>query len=201
MSETAPFDHPHKRLERMVFFSDAVFAIAITLLMLELKIPDRAGLFRWSELDELTPRFISCATTYGFVGLAWWSHTRICRRLIDADGRLMAINLARLFFITLLPIPTTALMEHGGSADSWAFYAVVMALSNFAELRLWLYASRRPELCVELPDRERRKVAWRSAFNSLAFVVSIGAAYLRFDLGWIVLTLLLVPGQWLLSRL
>ena len=200
MKADAPFAHPHKRLERLVFFSDAVFAIAITLLALELRLPDFSGEFTWNRLDGLVPRLIACAMSYAIVGISWWAHTRVCRYLISVNDRLIAFNLLRLFFITIIPLPASTLMEHGGSSDSWAFYALTMSLSGAAEVAMWRYASSQPELVGPLTKGARLVMTIKLATTPVAFVISAVAAYFgSFNAGWIALSVLLGPAQAIVS--
>lgn len=196
---TAPFAHPHKRLERMVFFSDAVYAIAITLLALELKLP-KGEVFTWDRLAGMADAVLACATSFAVIGLSWWSHTRMAERLIATDGKVLALNLIRLFFITVIPFPTAVLMENG-TPTAWVFYCFVMAMSGTTELLLWLYASRRPTLVGELSPAVRRRVTGRVVQTPVAFLISAAAArFVSFNAGWIVLTTVLIPAQWALGK-
>ena len=199
---TPPFSHPEKRVERMVFFSDAVFAIAITLLAMEVKLPDFKGAFTFDVLQTAWPRLIAYATSYAVIGISWWAHTRISQRLIDIDGKLLTLNLLRLFFIAIIPFPTSVLMEHGGNPDSWVFYSLTMAVSSSTEFMLWAYASQRPKLTGNLSPRERLAPQLKLALTPLAFAASALAAHLvTFNAGWIVLSILLAGVQPLVERI
>ncbi len=199
-----PFADPHKRLERMVFFSDAVFAIVITLLAFEIKLPEDAGPFRWEMLLGVLPAVIATASSFFVIGIAWWVHTRMCERLIAVDGGLLAVNAVRLFFVTLIPFPTW-LISRGDSGDAWAFYGLVMAMSGFAELAMWRYLSHREDLVGRIDATVRVALTVRVLVTPIAYLVSAAAGSFSFHLGWIVLGCILGPahalvGRWTRSR-
>ena len=101
-------DHLHNelkkefQLERMILFSDAVFAIAITLLIIEIKIPevdeptDKALL---QSLGHLIPKFIGFIISFIFIGLYWTIHHRMFGFVTSYDKKLLVLNLFFLFFI------------------------------------------------------------------------------------------------------
>lgn len=197
-----PFADAHKRVERMVFFSDAVFAIAITLLALEIKVPHFEGEFEWGRLEGILPALVAYATSYAVIGISWWAHIRISQRLINVNGQFIALNLLRLFFIAVIPFPTTMLMEHGGSAESWMFYAFVMAVSSLTEFLVWVYAQSNPLLTGTLGRSLKISSTLKLALTPVAFVISaIMAKCAGFDAGWISLSVLLMVAQPLLERL
>ncbi len=202
--QSAPFATPHKRLERMVFFSDAVFAIAITLLAIEVKLPHGAeghgGQFTWASLVPVIPTLIAWAISFAVIGGSWRIHSRICERLIASDSGLSGWNLLRLFFITIIPFPTSVLQTSGGSKASWMFYAFVMAASGASELAMWLHAARRESLVGPLPALIKRNITARIAVSPAIFAVSGLAAFYSFSAGWIVLSILMAPAHAMVGR-
>ncbi|WP_104180823.1 TMEM175 family protein [Arthrobacter sp. B0490] len=104
--------------DRTVFFSDAVFAIAMTLLVLDLEVPDglqpdQVG----AALVEQLPHFFSFALSFTVIGSAWMNHHRKVRVIVRYDFRLQVLNLLLLFFVALLPLPTNVLSEYGGTSS------------------------------------------------------------------------------------
>src|SRR6185503_10183725 len=101
------------QLERMILFSDAVFAIAITLLVLEIKIPgkeeftggvsDNALL---GALGKLIPKFIGFFITFMLIGLYWTVHHRMFGFVTSYDRKILILNLVFLFFVALMPFST-----------------------------------------------------------------------------------------------
>lgn len=106
------------QLERLILFSDAVFAIAITLLVIEIKIPDihtdvsdKALL---NELGHLIPKFIGFIISFMLIGLYWTVHHRMFGFVTSFDGKLLWMNLFFLFFIALMPFSTGFYGEYSG---------------------------------------------------------------------------------------
>jgi uncharacterized membrane protein len=86
-------------LERIIFFSDAVFAIAITLLVLDIKVPARPAILKepvpaWlgGQLSALSPSYLSYVLSFLVIGAFWAAHHRIFRYITGYDGRLIAVN-------------------------------------------------------------------------------------------------------------
>ena len=142
-------------VERAVFFSDAVFAIAITLLALEMRVPDDP-----TDLGEallaLWPRFFSFFISFWFVGTYWVAHHRAFRHIRGYDRRLLFMNLLFLMWIVLLPFSSSLLGEHGDRQLVVIVYALHIALAGLTLHWVWRYASRDERLMdasgVEVPS-------------------------------------------------
>ena len=108
------------QLERLVLFSYAVFAIAITLLVLEIKIPEKSAMPEISDkeillaLSHLIPKFIGFVISFMFIGLYWTIHHRMFGFVTAYNKRLMVLNLIFLFFIVLMPFSTGLYSEFAG---------------------------------------------------------------------------------------
>lgn len=133
-------------LERVVFLSDAVFAIAMTILVLELRITELPGAVTGDVLQdalvEVAPRFAAYALSFAILGAYWVSHWRRYRFVARADGRLAWLNLLFLGLIAVIPFPTAVIGEHGDLAAAVVLYAVTLALAGLAGTWAWLYAVR-----------------------------------------------------------
>ena len=112
------------QLERLILFSDAVFAIAITLLVIEIKIPDKEYLKEHGglsdktllhALDELVPKFIGYLISFCLIGLYWSIHHRMFGFVTNYDRKLLFPNLLFLFFVALMPFSTGFYSEYAGS--------------------------------------------------------------------------------------
>ncbi|WP_226359000.1 TMEM175 family protein [Pseudonocardia sp. ICBG601] len=102
-------------LERLTFFSDGVFAIAITLLVLPLTDAEIEPGPVGPQLLELLPRMLTFLLSFAVIGRYWTIHHRLFARFDRADARLMTLNLGYLFGIAFLPFPTSLL---GGTAPA-----------------------------------------------------------------------------------
>jgi uncharacterized membrane protein len=137
--------------ERTVFFSDAVMAIAMTLLVLEIKIPDVPDAkFGAALLDDLGV-FFSYAISFAIIGINWVSHHRKFKLVERYNSGLMWRNFLFLFFIAILPLATEAV----GSSSSMiaiSIYAIVISACQISQMLIWIYA-RRHKLLRPIVDR------------------------------------------------
>src|SRR4051812_34982094 len=139
--------------ERIAFFSDAVFAIALTLLVLDIRLPsDLAEDELWPSLVELWPQFFAFVLTFAILGVNWISHHRKFRVIVRFDGGLIWINLAFLMLVALAPFPTAVLSEFAPAFPAVVFYASVIASLGLLQLAMWSYARRRGLLDESIDD-------------------------------------------------
>lgn len=130
-------------LERIVFFSDAVMAIAITLLVLEIRLPSlRAGDDLTTALLRLGPNYLSFVISFLVVGSFWWAHHRTFRLVQRYDDVLIWLNILFLLCIAFIPFACSVLAEHLGNRSAVVFYSLVTIMTGLVETLLWLYASR-----------------------------------------------------------
>src|SRR6266550_3995813 len=128
--------------DRVLFFSDAVFAIAITLLVVDIRVPAVvANASR--ELHDDRGKILSFAISFLVIGLFWMGHHRMFRYITALDRPLIFLNLLFLGAIAFLPYPT-ALLFAGNTRQpaAPAFYASCVAAAGLLELVVWLYAIR-----------------------------------------------------------
>ncbi len=128
--------------ERIQFFSDAVFAIAMTLLVLEIRLPETDGELSWAMLAELWPQVFAYALSFSIIGINWVTHHRKFLVIVRFDGRLMAINLVLLGFVALLPFPTSILSDYGDNTPVVVLYALNVGVITLLQLWLWVHAYR-----------------------------------------------------------
>src|SRR5215213_2388076 len=112
--------YPH---DRVVFFSDAVFAIAITLLVIEIKVPTHDqvhGLGVAGSLYNLIPLFIGYLVSFVVTALFWKSHLQLCRDIKSFDTKLIWLNIFLLLFVGLMPFSTALYSENFGNNIAFA---------------------------------------------------------------------------------
>ena len=130
----------HKKnfqLERLILFSDAVFAIAITLLVIELKIPKMEEITNHAlgnALLHTIPHFFSFLMSFMIIGIYWTAHHRMFYYVIDYDGKLLWLNLLFLFFIALMPFSSNIYGVYSGLNNAFFLY-----VSNISMLALFNY--------------------------------------------------------------
>ena len=122
--------HPN---ERLVLFSDAVIAITITLMVLEIRVPHDAGELDdpelWTALLALWPRYVSYILSFVVVGAFWNVHRRKFEFIARSSGTLVWLNFAFLLAIGFMPFVTDLIAENGGSVATMAYAAVVTAIA------------------------------------------------------------------------
>lgn len=145
------------QLERMILFSDAVFAIVITLMAIDIKIPDTEGIRLTSEelshnMLHLIPVFIAYAFSFFFIGRTWYNHLQLFGYLKKYDGGLVFCNLLLLFSIGLFPFAASALVHLVKSYLNFAIYSAILLLCISAQLNLRYYVFiKHPELRNDRP--------------------------------------------------
>jgi uncharacterized membrane protein len=176
-------EHPDLGLERIVFFSDAVMAIAITLLVIDLKLPDLAASSAASELPAhltaLAPRIMSFVISFAVVGVYWSSHHRYFRYIKRYDGWLIFLNLIFLLFIVLMPFVASLLGQYGYLPIGVIAYGLAVAATGFSIGGLWWYASYQHRLVDRDLNPEFIRVRNRVALVvPVIFAVSVPFAWL-----------------------
>jgi uncharacterized membrane protein len=138
--------------ERLVFFSDAVFAIAVTLLTLDIRPALQAGgpSGLRAYLPALGGQFIIYILSFVVVSSFWFGHHRIFGYFRRIDRTLILLNLLFLLFVAAVPIPTRLLGQFGGR-EANILYAGYMGLTSLIQAFLWSYAAAghrliRPEI-------------------------------------------------------
>jgi uncharacterized membrane protein len=167
------------KTNRLEAFSDGVFAVAITLLVLEISIPGGENL--WHQLKEEWPSFASFFVSFWVIGIIWVNHHGVIDHLKRADRGVLYLNLLVLMSVVLIPFSTALMAEHLKSgADenvAAAVYAGSFVLMAVSFGGLWEYITRHREgLGVELTDEEVRRTSRSfqigNPFYALAVVVA-----------------------------
>ena len=114
---------------RLEAFSDGVIAIIITIMVLELKVPEGAEI---SALIPLIPVFLSYALSFVFVGIYWNNHHHLLQAARQVNGAVLWANMHLLFWLSLVPFVTNWLGENGFQSWPVALYGAVLLLAGFA---------------------------------------------------------------------
>lgn len=134
-------DRKSRSLERIAFFSDAVFAISITLLGLDLTLPAHTTEGNLpTQLATLWPKYGAFAFTFTLIGLRWLTHHVQFREIRDYDNTLLGLNLALLLVVAFLPFPSRVLAEYPDSRAACALYLGSMAAAGLLSTALWVHA-------------------------------------------------------------
>lgn len=164
-------------LERLIFFSDAVFAIAITLLALELRVPEldiRSSEALLRAIGAQAPKFFAFGMSFWIISLFWLAHHRYFRYILRFDDGLARRNLVLLFFVVLVPFTTLVLGEYGNLPAAVWLYAVQMIALGSSGAWIWHYATSNHRLVSPGLDAQYiRFVRLRAFMTPLAATVTI----------------------------
>src|SRR2546421_7194115 len=174
--------------ERLSAFSDGVFAVLITVLVLELRPPQ---LPTFKALLLLWPTWLSYAVSYVFIAIVWTNHHHLMRYATEVRPRLIWFNFAHLFSVSLLPLSTAWMAVSELAPQPVAFYAAVFFLVNMTYISLiWELIDRTP--VKEVSPKEHRIMRFRSIVTLCLFGAAavLALKYPRVGLGTCVCCLL-----------
>jgi uncharacterized membrane protein len=157
--------HARRTTERLSAFSDGVFAVLITVLVLDLRPPE---LPTFKSLLSLWPTWLSYAVSYLFIALVWTNHHHLMRYATEATAHLMWFNFAHLFSVSLLPLSTAWMAVSELAPQPVAFYAAVFFLVNATYICL-IYELIDSAPVDDVLPRERRIMYFRSITTLCVF--------------------------------
>jgi uncharacterized membrane protein len=159
-------------------FSDGVFAIAITLLVLDISVPETAFDDLWRGIGHQWPAYLGYATSFLTIGGIWLAHHAIFRRLQYANAAVMRLNLLLLMAVAFLPFPTRLVAEaiHKNDAERAAvvFYGISLFVIHALVSALWGAIVRDRELLKpDVSDQEVNAITLAATPNTALFVGAI----------------------------
>ena len=169
------------KTSRLEAFSDGVFAVAITLLILEINVP--AGENLWHQLKEEWPSFASFFVSFWVIGIIWVNHHGLLDHLKRTDRAVLYLNLLVLMTVVFIPFSTALMAEHLKSGDDEKVAAIVYA-SAFLAMGIafglfWTYiVKHRRELGVEIPDEEVRRMSVGFMIGNPLYAVAVVMAFI-----------------------
>lgn len=178
------------QLERMILFSDAVFAIAITLLVIEIKIPeihenvsDRKLL---QSLGHLIPKFLGFLISFMLIGIYWTVHHRLYGYVTNYNRRLIFLNLVFLFFVALMPFSTGFYSEYAGPElyrkqlkIPLTFYVLNFCCMGFTNYLMWRHVTNPKNKVADppVPPLVSKLSRLRSFIIPFMFLLMLPVAY------------------------
>jgi uncharacterized membrane protein len=186
---------------RLEAFSDGVFAIAITLLVLELKLPQADVLAAgglWPALASRWPSYIGYALSFLVIGVMWANHHALFEYIRRADRSVLLANLMLLMGVSFLPFPTAVLADHLADAatrtSATVFYGATLVFTSLSFNLLW-YVGRRDARLLgrEISQQGLRTITRRYAIAGVLYAVATGLAFVNV---WASLAVHLVLAVW-----
>src|SRR5437764_3797848 len=168
---------------RLEAFSDGVFAIAITLLVLTIPTPhDYRHL--GTVLAEQWPAYAAYMVSFAVIGIMWLNHHTVFGHFERVDRNLVYVNLTLLATVVFVPYPTgvfgEALQRGEGERVAAVFYSIVMTVNAFAWAALWLYGSSRRRLLGDsLPEDQRRTATVAFTIGPVIYALTIVVALIN----------------------
>jgi uncharacterized membrane protein len=180
---------------RLEAFSDGVFAIAITLLVLELKVPTGPDL--WHELKDEWPSFAAFAVSFWVIGIIWVNHHGVLDHLARADRGVLYLNLLLLFTVVFIPFPTALIAEHLKSGENEevaaAVYSSAFLAMGLSYSLLWTYIIRHRDLLgVKLADEQVRRTSIAFMIGNPIYAIAVVMSFISPSIVLVIIALLAV---------
>lgn len=191
-------NHPELRekkrefqLERMILFSDAVFAIAITLLVIELKLPHMEDVTNQALRDgliQIIPNIYSFFLSFMIIGIYWIAHHQMFYYVINYNRKMIWLNLFLLFFIALMPFSSNVFGVYGGYNTAFYLYVFNITMVALFNYLLYNYISK-PGSNLSFGLENRRLVLYykvRALVVPICFGIGVIFSLTLYD-GWAIL--------------
>ena len=175
------------QLERMILFSDAVFAIVITLMAIEIRLPDLTHVKPEHHLAELAkhllPVFLAYTVSFIFIGVIWYQHLKTFSVLKSYDSGLVVRNLVLLFFVVLFPFSATVIANGKGASLPMVIYLTTLMLCLSAQYFLQRYILiSRPQLRINVDITEHLIELEKKGKSLLSFAVIMALIFVSLAL-------------------
>ena len=199
---------PLRKKGRLEAFSDGVFAIAITLLVIEIAVPEHAGGHLFSALLHERPVYVAYFIAFMSIGIVWIEHSALTEAMEGVNAGFLRLNLLLLLLVAFLPFPTRVMeaylsltdTEQGGERTAVAFFGVVLFLMSLMLIVLGKYAEREGLFGDDVSEErmEDRRVKYQLAPSLVFYAV---ATALGLVWPYVGVVLYLVIGVYLLLPL
>jgi TMEM175 potassium channel family protein len=176
-AEGTPGEQRQLRTGRLEAFSDGVFAIAITLLVLEIGVPSGSEDDLLGAFVDQWHSYLAYVVSFATIGLLWLEHAVITEHLERADAMLVRLNLLLLMVVSFLPFPTALIAQYGGDDDAGrvatTVYGMTLLVAACLVSLLWRYAVGARLARPELADDSVRTLTIRLTPGLAGYVVMI----------------------------
>jgi uncharacterized membrane protein len=184
---------------RLEAFSDGVFAIAITLLLLEISVPEGASRDLLGAFSKQWPSYLAYLVSFATIGAAWLAHSTITHYLHGVDALFLRVNLLLLLLISFLPFPTGLVADHVRDVNAervaTSILGIKLLLIALVVSAMWRYAVRRELVRPDAGDEEVRMLTQRLTPGLAGYVglIILGLVVPRVAvLGYLTIALLLI---------
>jgi uncharacterized membrane protein len=168
------------QIERMILFSDAVFAIVITLMAIEIRIPEIKEELNQEvllhELKNLFPVLLSYLVSFFFIGSIWYQHLKIFSLINDYNKGLIIRNLILLFFVGLFPFSASVITHSHNASLAYFIYMGTIILCIVAQYLLQHYIINTPSIRIRNIESEHLNELKRKRILVIGFIVAFIAS-------------------------
>jgi len=170
---------------RVLALSDGVIAVAITLLVLDIRLPEGFGEMNdaqlWAAFGALWPRMLAYLLSFVVIGSFWLNHRAKFNHIVKTNGGLLWINMVFLLTMGLVPFTTNLIAENGGTLAT-GIYAGTMVVSGLSLAWIWAHAERNKLLDADVTREEGRRQLLTTLMVSAVFAVSVPLSLAHSDL-------------------
>ena len=192
------------KASRVEAFSDGVFAIIITLLVLEIKIPHLQDTLSnqqaFNALLALFPKIISFVLSFIYIAAFWVNHHQFFQLLSSMNRGLMWQNIALLLCLSFVPFPTASMGEYPHNAVALAFFALILTLSGVCFNIMWWYAARHGLFNESVTKDYIEKGMRLGLIGPILYALAAGVAFLIPLAAWFIFIMIPVyyfsPRDW-----
>jgi len=181
--------------DRVANFTDAVFAIALTLLVLSIDVPSVKDAELGAALADLGPQIQSFLIGFAVISLYWFGHHGFFRRLDAVDSALICSNLAFLAAIVFIPFATALTGQYGGQPIAFVVYAATLGTASLVDALMYVLAYRHRLFRVQPSPAAYHWSLLASLAPVAVFALSVPIAYVDTDLGYASWLLILVAER------
>ena len=163
---------------RLLALSDGVFAIILTLLVLEIHVPDlSSGQSLRSALEDIRPSFVAFVISFIVVAIAWAGHRDLFALIKRSDRMLTWLNILYLFPLSILPFAASLLSRYETDAIAIGVYGACLVAVAVTRLLIWYYATGNPHLLhAPIDTRSRRAGAAFAIGPGIAYIIAVALA-------------------------
>lgn len=183
---------------RLEAFSDGVFAIVITLLILDIKIPNVQAEALPSALVNILPQLLTYILSFFIVGLYWHAHHQVAAQIKLVDEAFIWLNLVWLLFVSVLPFPTALLGRYPLQPIPLTIYGINLIFVNIMGFFILVYLRYRPHLLFKpMGSADLRAVAPIYVVVNSLYAIAIGAVWF---FPWISYAIYFFVLLWVIAR-
>ena len=184
--------------QRFEAFSDGVFAIVITLLILDIKIPEVQPDALPAALVRILPQVLTYIMSFFIIGLYWHIHHQVTAQIKIIDEAALWLNLVWLLFVSVLPFPTALLGRYPLQAVPLTIYGLNLILVNVTGFGIQVYLKNRPKLLFKpMSSADLRAIAPIYVVVNSLYVIAVAAAW---SLPWLSYGIYFFVLAWVTTR-